>query len=139
MALDFPSNPTPGQVFDRWVWDGEKWVLGGDGLTARCAWTVRSFGWRVPRRQRQHRLRQLQLHLRRSARPNRIGGLFTVRRAGLYSIDYMVNWGGSAAPDVVASWLTVNSVAESLRYSSSQVIPASQNGVDDRRWGDRSP
>lgn len=30
-ALDFPSNPTPGQVFDRWSWDGTKWMLAGGG------------------------------------------------------------------------------------------------------------
>jgi hypothetical protein len=26
-ALDFPDNPTAGQVFDRWTFDGTKWVL----------------------------------------------------------------------------------------------------------------
>jgi hypothetical protein len=31
-ALDFPAAPTQGQVFDRWTWDGTKWMLtGGTG------------------------------------------------------------------------------------------------------------
>src|SRR5215475_9800688 len=29
MELIFPDNPTPGQVFLRWIWDGEKWVSSG--------------------------------------------------------------------------------------------------------------
>jgi hypothetical protein len=28
-ALDFPDNPTAGQVFGRWVFDGSKWMLAG--------------------------------------------------------------------------------------------------------------
>jgi len=41
MAFDFPSSPTPGQVFSAYTWDGEKWVLGSativgsDGLLPR--------------------------------------------------------------------------------------------------------
>lgn len=27
MALDFPTSPVLGQPFDKWVWDGEKWVI----------------------------------------------------------------------------------------------------------------
>src|SRR5215467_8560442 len=34
-ALNFPDAPSPGQVFDSWVWDGTKWVAtpaaGGGG------------------------------------------------------------------------------------------------------------
>jgi hypothetical protein len=26
MALTFPSSPTPGQVYQEWTWDGQKWV-----------------------------------------------------------------------------------------------------------------
>ena len=29
MALDFPTSPSLNEVFDRWVWDGDKWVLPG--------------------------------------------------------------------------------------------------------------
>ena len=37
-ALEFPTNPTNGQVFDNWTWDGTKWNLtpvagGGGGLS----------------------------------------------------------------------------------------------------------
>ena len=40
-ALEFPANPTNGQVFDNWTWDGTKWNLtpvaggggGSDGFT----------------------------------------------------------------------------------------------------------
>jgi hypothetical protein len=28
-ALDFPDSPSVGQVFDRWTYDGSKWVLAG--------------------------------------------------------------------------------------------------------------
>jgi hypothetical protein len=32
VPLDFPNNPTTGQVFDdRWLWDGQKWVSTGGG------------------------------------------------------------------------------------------------------------
>jgi hypothetical protein len=32
--LDFPNNPTGGQVFDNWVWDGTKWTSGvGSGTS----------------------------------------------------------------------------------------------------------
>lgn len=27
VAIDFPDAPTNGQVFDKWTWDGTKWVL----------------------------------------------------------------------------------------------------------------
>lgn len=27
MAYNFPDNPTPGQVFDKWTWDGYAWKL----------------------------------------------------------------------------------------------------------------
>ena len=31
-ALDFPDNPTVGQVFEKWTWNGNAWVLtGGSG------------------------------------------------------------------------------------------------------------
>jgi hypothetical protein len=26
MALDFPANPTVGETYRRWYWDGEKWL-----------------------------------------------------------------------------------------------------------------
>lgn len=39
-ALDFPDNPTNGQVYDKWTWNGTMWVLtasggggGGSGFT----------------------------------------------------------------------------------------------------------
>jgi hypothetical protein len=35
--LDFPSSPTPGQVYNNWTWDGSKWVsaggVGGSSIT----------------------------------------------------------------------------------------------------------
>ena len=34
MAYDFPSSPSVGQAYDKYVWDGEKWtwtVVGGSG------------------------------------------------------------------------------------------------------------
>jgi len=34
MVLQFPPNPTVGQVFQLWTWDGQKWVCtGGGGVT----------------------------------------------------------------------------------------------------------
>lgn len=30
-ALDFPDNPTNGQVYDKWTWDGTMWVLTAGG------------------------------------------------------------------------------------------------------------
>lgn len=37
-ALDFPANPTVGQVFGRWTWDGTAWVLtGGGGVVPKPA------------------------------------------------------------------------------------------------------
>ena len=35
MALVFPSNPTTGQVYQSWQWDGTKWacVAGTSALT----------------------------------------------------------------------------------------------------------
>lgn len=35
MALSFPSNPTVGQVYEQWTWDGQdgqKWVCSCVGL-----------------------------------------------------------------------------------------------------------
>ena len=29
MAYNFPDSPTPGQVFQKWTWNGEAWVLTG--------------------------------------------------------------------------------------------------------------
>jgi len=30
-ALDFPNSPTPGQVYDKWTWNGTAWVLTSAG------------------------------------------------------------------------------------------------------------
>ena len=34
MAYNFPDNPTPGQVFQKWTWNGEAWVLTPPNLDA---------------------------------------------------------------------------------------------------------
>src|SRR4051812_27430314 len=31
VAFNFPSAPTPGQVYQNYSWDGEKWVSGASG------------------------------------------------------------------------------------------------------------
>lgn len=33
MALQFPSSPTIGQVYQQWIWDGQKWVCSCVGIT----------------------------------------------------------------------------------------------------------
>jgi hypothetical protein len=33
MALQFPSNPGVGQIYQQWVWDGAIWMRGGTGVT----------------------------------------------------------------------------------------------------------
>jgi hypothetical protein len=33
MALQFPSNPSVGQIYQQWVWDGAIWLRGGTGVT----------------------------------------------------------------------------------------------------------
>lgn len=71
MALDFPSSPSPGEVFDGWTWDGSKWVSSGvptgpegppgspgtpgapgaagtDGTDGLPAWTTLDAGFAVP-------------------------------------------------------------------------------------------
>lgn len=30
-ALDYPASPTVGQIYDRWEWDGTKWMLAASG------------------------------------------------------------------------------------------------------------
>jgi hypothetical protein len=47
------------------------------------------------------------------------GASWYVSRTGLYSISYMVTWGGSSAPAVCASW--IYQIAPQWRHMSSQV------------------
>src|SRR5215475_1424349 len=42
MALVFPSNPTVGQVYQQWTWDGAKWVCTSAPLQSRMP-TVQRF------------------------------------------------------------------------------------------------
>jgi len=40
MAYDFPASPTPGQTFNNYVWDGEKWKLQSPPVTGAVRYDI---------------------------------------------------------------------------------------------------